>query len=139
VFRLGSFGLAFLASAAPAAAPTFNLTCAGTMTKIFWAGGGDEPYRTVFRIDLTRRLWCSDECLNTLRIASFDARRIVLQDRDKPGDFLSNVINRQTGEHHSLMSYDFHARGEPEPFTVNWEGHCEPSKFTGFPPVRQRF
>jgi hypothetical protein len=135
---------AFLAMPAMAAAPAvqFNLNCSGTFSARSLYVDKTEPYSSVYRIDLAAGKWCEADCKALHDIASVQPTQITLTEKkvDTPSEKsqLSNVIDRETGEHRILSLYSS-PRDRRMISTLNWKGSCEPAPFSGFPSFDTKF
>lgn len=123
-----------------AAVSAFNLTCTGTMHSFSRATGSvSKPYTAIYRIDLTRKIWCEGDCKGTAPIARVLPTSLFLRDED--GNSASDTqtdadwIDRETGEHHSLLETSLSGMT----VRIRMEGHCERSAFTGFPKFKTKF
>ncbi|WP_158013904.1 hypothetical protein [Sphingomonas sanxanigenens] len=128
-----------LGGAATAVMMTFNLVCTGTVTTTSYNDRKSAPYNYVYRIDLSKSRWCDGECKSINEVASVQPASITLKDKKEDGPFSKsstrNVINRETGEHSIL-----HVRRlSATPFSMEWQGTCTPSPFTGFPDFKTKF
>lgn len=125
---------------ATAAAMAFNLVCSGDLTsEDYFSGRQVEPYSYTYRIDLERGKWCENECRALFDLASVQPTQLTLQDRNidtpRQREWLTNIINRETGEHRILA-----ASGTGTGRVVmDWRGRCERAEFTGFPAFPTRF
>lgn len=125
---------------ATAVAMTFNLVCSGTMTSdSYFTGREVEQYSYTYRVDLERRKWCENECRALFDFADIQPTQLTLQDRNidtpRQREWLTNVINRETGEHRILTAS---GTGTGR-LVMEWRGQCERAEFTGFPEFQTRF
>ena len=135
--------IALASSAATNPAPgQFNLLCAGTMTTLGLSGKTVEPYSSIYRVDLSAKKWCQEECKNPLPIAEIRPTQLLLLsdnmsldgiDNGKP--IISITIDRQTGDHSTLITIG--RRGFQT--MIQKKGHCERRPFTGFPTFKTEF
>lgn len=116
-----------------AAVSAFNLTCTGTVRKVA-SDEPSKPYSRTYRIDLDKRIYCTEDCKDTFPIADVSQTRLTIQQRrELKGDLLieeTDIINRETGKHYNWFKMYS---------TSVYEGQCEPSAFTGFPKVQTKF
>lgn len=136
---LVALALALPASTQAQTPTAFNLTCSGTLRTQTIEGIREEPYRTVYRIDLARNKYCEEDCRALHDIANVGPTAIQLEESDvdtpRRRSHTSNLINRETGEHRAMG-----ASGLRESIIIlNWQGTCERSDFTGFPTFPTRF
>lgn len=125
---------------AAAAAQTFNLDCSGTIKTESITGQKVEPYEYIYRIDLTKGVYCDDQCKGMHPIASIQPTAIRLEDNhtDKLDEMetLTNEINRETGKQSILSLSNTRLLGR---MITKWDGQCEAKPFTGFPTLQTKF
>ncbi|WP_158014121.1 hypothetical protein [Sphingomonas sanxanigenens] len=125
-------------TSAAAAAMTFNLICTGALAVTSFEGTKSESYRDEYRVDLNTNQWCEGECKAHHPIVSVQPAQITLEDKKGSGTTeasVSNFINRETGQHHVLVSSGYRR----SLIVMKYEGTCTPAPFTGFPDFKTKF
>lgn len=138
--------VAFLAGGAPAVSAaqpqTFNLECAGSTKTETIAGTTTEPYRWVYRVDLTSKQFCTDDCETLTAVAKVDAAVLTLWDRSQDGVTQSsldlNEIDRRTGRQ-TVRSYTRDPRDDGTILIRRSTGDCRLAPFGGFPTFKTMF
>jgi hypothetical protein len=98
----------------------FDLDCAG-----------DSGEATHYRVDLTARRWCWDECMTTDQIQKVEASRITFKKEDTPSNDVWNWVDRTTGEWFQGM--------KSAEISVSSHGTCRAAPFSGFPKTKTKF
>lgn len=129
--------------AVAAVAQMFDLSCAGTtITTTYLDGDISSEYSEHYRIDLTRNLWCSDDCKTTQPLILSSPIGLKLEqetvDTSREYNLVSNVINRETGAHHIIRSSQRN-RDATTIRIVKQDGVCTPYPFSGFPTPKTKF
>ena len=127
--------LALNANGATAQLTQFNLECVGTNSNIKDGVKKTLPWRTRFRIDLLRRVYCIDECRTLLDIYSITANEITLRQFESAALFDTEIVNRMTGGYIQLSGTKPPVISTDE--FNNISAKCDPEPFTGLP--QQRF
>lgn len=116
-------------------AAAFNLVCTGTYRTgpiaISTLDLPGTPFTTVYRIDLSRGRFCTNECPSTSALARVTETEITLYDvHTDPGtaNGTTTNINRETGAYMSTSIFG----DSMSVFTAQ----CERAPFTGFPTRR---
>ncbi len=126
-----------IASAIAQGGGQFNLTCVGPKKVIDLSLVAEETTqeRMVLRLDLDAKKWCTADCQQTMPIAEVTNTAIVLQKSvltPGPGQmFMINEVNRTSGRY--IRSSRFKG------LSINYDGACEKTPFTGFPVVSTKF
>jgi hypothetical protein len=131
--------LAALASPSSASPTSFNLTCAGSLSVQSPWDIREEPYRTVYRVNLGLGKWCEDDCRRQYNIEKTTATSLTLRKTDDGAFYHSNSVDRQTGEQVAMMHSEMPSGSATAKFYWLWTGKCERSEFTGFPPFKRQF
>ena len=127
---------------AAAVAQAFNLSCTGTQTSdSAYAGHKVEAYTSIYRINLTSKKWCEEDCKFLRDFAGIDQTRLTLTDKPNTvssigSDSFLNYIDRETGENHIFYTARIRAIG---PESSEWKGQCVKQPFTGFPTFNTKF
>jgi hypothetical protein len=125
------------------AASTFNLECSGTTkTQSVRLGSKVEPWQATYRFDLSRKVYCSDECKEPIALHSVTETRIRLFDRLETQSVIREEgamwVDRETGQISGSMALS--TRGDRLSLTLTeWDGTCKPAPFTGFPKPKTLF
>ena len=119
---------------------SFNLVCNG-----LWSFGEPKDYlrveslpkemrwSNVYRIDLEKRKWCSNNCEEILELYTISDNEIIFKNK-KDGYELSELkVNRQSGRLESL--FEASADGK-KGIRIQVSANCEKSSFTGFPALK---
>lgn len=119
----------FLASAATPL--SFDLLCIGSLARnnldspsLFSKLIEKDAVRH-YRISLTDKKWCGEDCRETEDLHSVSSNEIVLKDAKGPGYEISISINRESG----TMLYRRVIGSEVEGMIAE----CKPMPFSGFP------
>lgn len=130
--------LTLATAAAPSASlQQFDLVCSGTQETIVRSLLKDEtlPHSTEYRIDLTQKRYCSDECEGTFVIDEIQPGFISFEhkSRDKINDKpeIMVQVDRVTGEWHTYVADNM--------LTIVTKGTCIPAPFKGFPVPKTKF
>jgi hypothetical protein len=97
--------------AAEAQAPSstlFDLVCVGTSTL---REATQQPFRQVIHVDLTRRLYCVDDCLQVATIKELSASLVTFRDKPSDGYYLVDraTWNRSDGTYQESFAATFRA------------------------------
>ena len=111
----------------------FNLVCVGVMTRKF--EGVTSPqlvYTSTMRVDLTKRLWCVEQCDSPLPIANISDTDLILQQTDAPDATSFIALNRRSGE--LLQGLTLHPQGgNGKKMDVSIVAQCNPAPFIEMP------
>jgi hypothetical protein len=110
-----------------------NLFCAGTETAGTINRRGIPsnpeawPFAHSYRIDLKRRLWCSEDCTATFPLAAVTARRITNRAEHNAKDQARSFtrVERRTGKYVERIQLGEHL--------LLRTGVCSSAPFSGFP------
>lgn len=114
-------GIANASASTGATSTRFDLECAD-------AGGKDGPYTAHYRIDLSAKKWCEDQCRTVKPISAVQTSYITLE--GAPNTEWWHTIDRQKGED-SIFS----EIGEMEHIS----GQCTLKPFSGFATFKTKF
>ena len=124
---------------AVAASMVFNLVCSGTEDREGLLNGlrpaneriapTSEPFREVYRVDLTQRRWCSGSCTLTSGLHSVTAQTITFE-YETSSPYRHTFVSRESARY--LSTYY-----PPNAIKAFRYGRCQRATFTGFP--KQRF
>ena len=112
----------------------FNLVCTGTLTsgKLGqWGTERQSPFTRVYRVDLGRNRWCTDDCTSTASLVEVTPDRIVFEREERAE--LSDKVTYVSRESSAYVSRDRSGFVGSEVFVVSAAGTCKPARFTGFP------
>ncbi|SEH12926.1 hypothetical protein SAMN05428974_0600 [Sphingopyxis sp. YR583] len=114
------------ASTALAAAAVFNLLCTGQeMSTIGNSDHESERFSVVYRVNLTEKRYCSDDCRETLQLYSVSPTEILFNYIKRPNGYqISTSVKRESGAY----AYIFDT---PDGYHMK-TGVCKRAPFTGF-------
>ena len=118
-----------LAGPEPATPKQLNLDCSGTVTVSniirSLAPRNAAQWSDVFRVDLSKNVWCQGKCEAISKIARQDQDYLMLQNESHTGHTTQTWIDRRTGRYYSTTDLS--------PFdSAITSGQCVVATFTGF-------
>ncbi|CAN5369885.1 hypothetical protein BH10PSE14_BH10PSE14_04550 [soil metagenome] len=124
------------------AVATFNLVCAQTTITDSFSGKSKETRNTIYRLDLDRKIYCSEDCKATFPIAKVDPTKLWLRDEkvDSPSEHVLDylLIDRETGQLSGAYTHS-NPRDRMSIMIIDYQGQCERADFTGFPTFQTKF
>ncbi|HEX2813626.1 MAG TPA: hypothetical protein VHO04_13185 [Sphingopyxis sp.] len=129
-------------NASAAQADRFDLRCEGTLNTESYGSKQEEPYQTVYRIDLEQKKWCESECKALKDFNRIDATQLLFEyedvDTSTVKSFLLNRVDRETGAHMITATSKRNNRADSI-LLLKWVGQCERTEFSGFPKFETKF
>lgn len=122
---------------------TFNLHCWGVeKTETVLSPDNVKRFDNIYRIDLDRQLYCSEDCKSPLPIARVTPIKLWLSDQtvDDYAEYSNRymIIDRQTGV--LIGSWSNRRKADRLSLSItSWDGQCVVEPFTGFPKVDTKF
>lgn len=124
-------------------AMAFNLACTGTeKSNSVLEGEQLKPFVQTYRIDLSSKTYCIDDCQMVGPIAEVRPEKLIISASDvdtwSERSWNSVVIDRTNGAYFAAWSYS--KPGDRRSImTSQTNGQCEVATFSGFPEVKTKF
>ncbi|ALJ12604.1 hypothetical protein LH19_06970 [Sphingopyxis macrogoltabida] len=134
--------ITLISTSAGAASPEqFDLLCRG-IENVNSSGTGKstKQFEKQFRVDLSKGVYCEEQCRSTRKLAEIAPAFLMLQKEHvaEPGrkSDISISVDRVTGKYTGTMTLESRIVS----FAMwTWDGQCERKSFSGFPQFEVKF